>query len=368
MKHSLHQSNITSSNHSRVRPRPPAGGRPTRRSFLQTLGVFALGATVPFHIRASDSVYGRNPIVGAGDHQYEVIHDWAQLPADYVWGNTHGVVEDSQGRIIIKHTVGKGSRCEDAIVVFDADGKFVTSWGKEFKGGAHGLHLVREGREEFLILCDPNRHLVIKTTLSGKEIFRLGFPEAADFYRGAGEFRPTNVAVAPDGTLFVADGYGKSFVHIYERNGSYRKSFGGSGKEAGKLSCPHGLMVDLRGSTPQLVVADRGNRRLQYFTLEGEHVGFVREELRAPCHFDQRGGMLLIPDLESRITLFNAHNQLIAHLGDGGHYNGIRDKARDKFTPGKFVAPHGAAFDHAGNIFVAEWVEVGRVSKLRKLS
>ena len=339
-----------------------------RRAFLKTLGATVAATSAPFHIRASGSPDGSRPVIGVVGHQYEVIHDWGQLPADYVWGNTHGVAEDSQGRIYIKHTVGKGSRCEDAVVVFDAEGKFVASWGREFKGGAHGMHLVREGQDEYFILCDPNRHLVVKTTLSGREVFRITFPEASDFYRGAGEFRPTNVAVAPDGEIFVADGYGKNYVHIYDRNGNYRKSFGGTGKDAGLLACPHGLMVDNRGNSPRLVVADRGNRRLQYFSLEGEHLGFVKEELRAPCHFAERKGVLLIPDLESRVTLFDANNRLIAHLGDGGHYNGIRDKSRDKFTPGKFVAPHGAMFDRDGNIFVVEWVEVGRVTKLRHVS
>ena len=162
-----------------------------------------------------------------------MLHDWAKLPADIAFGNTHGVAQDSTGLIYIKHTVGKGSRCADAIVVFDAEGKFITSWGKEFKGGAHGLQLVREGRDEFLLLADPNRHLVVKTTLNGKEVFRITFPEASDFYHGAGEFRPTNVAVAPDGDIYVADGYGKNYIHIYDRNGSYRKSFGGTGKEDG---------------------------------------------------------------------------------------------------------------------------------------
>ncbi len=339
-----------------------------RRAFLKSLAVTAAAATVPFQIRASGSADGSKPVVGVGEHQYEVIHDWGRLPADYLWGNTHGVAEDSQGRIYIKHTVGKGSRCDDAVVVFDSEGRFVTSWGREFKGGAHGMHLVREGRDEYFILCDPNRHLVMKTTLGGREVFRIPFPEASDFYRGAGEFRPTNVAVAPDGEIFVADGYGRNYIHIHDRNGHYRKSFGGTGKDAGQLACPHGLMVDTRGGQARLVVADRGNRRLQYFTLEGEHAGFVNDELRAPCHFAERNGVLLIPDLESRVTLFDASNRLIAHLGDGGHYNGIRDKSRDKFTPGKFVAPHGAMFDHEGNIFVVEWVEVGRVTKLRRLS
>ena len=127
-------------------------------------------------------------------------------------------------------------------------------------------------------------------------------------------------------------------------------------------------MIDTRGVTPTLVVADRGNRRLQYFTLTGEHISFVNDELRAPCHFHERDGVLLIPDLESRVTLFDAGNKLIAHLGDGGHYNGIRDKPREAFKAGKFVAPHSAYFDHTGNIFVVEWVEVGRITKLRRVA
>lgn len=94
----------------------------------------------------------------------------------------------------------------------------------------------------------------------------------------------------------------------------------------------------------------------------------MKDELRAPCHFDELNGVLLIPDLESRVTLFDRQNKLIAHLGDGIHYKGVREKARDAFTAGKFVAPHGACFDHLGNIFVVEWVEVGRITKLRKLS
>jgi hypothetical protein len=342
--------------------------RVNRRQFLKTLTSAAAVAAAPFAIRASDKSGSCRPIVGTGEHTYEVIHDWAELPNGCCLGNTHGVTEDSQGRIFIKHTVGKGSAYRDAVMVFDAEGRFMKSWGSEFKGGAHGLHLAREHGQEFLYLCDPNRGLVVKTTIEGEEIWRRGFPEASDFYTSAREYKPTNVATAPDGTVFVADGYGKSCIHRYDEDGNYLSTFGGSGSAPGQMKCPHGLMVDTRSATPTLVVADRGNRRLQYFTLAGEHISFVNDELRAPCHFHERDGVLLIPDLESRVTLFDSSNKLIAHLGDGGHYQGIRDKAREAFKAGKFVAPHSAYFDHAGNIFVVEWVEVGRVTKLRRVA
>ena len=119
---------------------------------------------------------------------------------------------------------------------------------------------------------------------------------------------------------------------------------------------------------PVLVVADRSNRRLQNFTLDGQHINFITDELRSPCHFHTSGDLMVIPDLESRVTLFDKNNKLVAQLGDGGSYKGLRELTRDHFTPGKFVAPHSAYFDRAGNIFIVEWVEVGRVTKLRKIA
>ncbi|MEO7414889.1 MAG: hypothetical protein ABIZ81_16215 [Opitutaceae bacterium] len=349
-----------------MHPNPPL----PRRDFITTASlvtgaVWLTGA--PF-IRAADKAGTKNPILGSGEHTYEAIHDWGELPADIAYGNTHGVAEDSQGRIYIKHTVHKTSTKADAVVVFDPAGKFITSWGAEFKGGAHGLHLAREGGVEFFYLCDTARNKLVKTTLAGKTVWERGCPEETGGYKKPEEYVPTNVATAPDGTVFVADGYGRNYIHVYKPDGTYLRTFGGTGKNPGHFRTPHGLMVDTRGPVPLLVVADRSNARLQYFTLAGEHVKFVTQELRAPCHFHTRGGELLIPDLKSRVTLFDKNNQLIVHLGDGGDFAGIRDKDRSAFTPGKFVAPHGGIFDAQGNIFIVEWVEVGRVTKLRRVS
>jgi DNA-binding beta-propeller fold protein YncE len=230
------------------------------------------------------------------------------------------------------------------------------------------MHLVRENGTEYFYLCDTARHLLVKTTLMGEVVWSRGCPFETGFYKTPEEYKPTNVATAPDGTLFVADGYGRNYIHIYRTDGTYVKSFGGTGGALGRMSVPHGLMVDTRGPTPLLLVADRSNHRLEYFTLDGQASHVVSDELRMPCHFHQRGSELLIPDLKSRVTLFDRDNRLIVHLGDGGNYEGIRDKPRTAFTPGKFVAPHSAIFDHDGNIFVVEWVEVGRVTKLRRVA
>ena len=140
------------------------------------------------------------------------------------------------------------------------------------------------------------------------------------------------------------------------------------------MKTPHGLWLDNRpGRVPSLVVADRANARLQYFTLDGKFLGFVRE-VSFPAHFDIRGDVLLVPDLHARISLFDKENKVLTHLGyDPGWTKQVLDgfKIRtqpDRWPAGKFIHPHDACFDKDGNIFVAEWVATGRVSFLRRVS
>ena len=109
-------------------------------------------------------------------------------------------------------------------------GKFVKSWGKEFQGGAHGLHIHTEGSQEYLYLCDTKRGIMVKTTLDGEEVFTLGYPKESEFYKldkdgkPATKYSPTNLAIAPNGDIYVGDGYGSSSVSythldVYKRQG-----------------------------------------------------------------------------------------------------------------------------------------------------
>ena len=344
----------------------------SRRGLLQK--ALQTAAVFPMILHADDKSGSRLPVLGSGGHVYEAQHDWGELPANIRYGNTHGVVEDSQGRIYVHHTVNATSESSDSMVVFDAKGRFIKSWGKEFKGGAHGLHIQKEGSTEFLYLCDTKRGVVVKATLDGEEVFSIGYPDQSDGYKPGADgkkpkYSPTNLAIGPNGDLYVGDGYGSSYINQYNSKGEYIRTFGGKGKEAGKLDCPHGIILDRRGAEPVLVVADRANARIQRFTLDGRHIDFIAGT-NLPCHFSFfKNGDVVVPDLGARVTLMDRNNQVIEHLGDDSatKWRETRTQARDHFTPGKFVCPHGACFDHEGNIFVVEWVEVGRVTKLRKV-
>ncbi len=331
-----------------------ASVQPTRRAAL------AAAVAAPFVFTGK----GQAMTLGSGNHTYEVHHDWAKLPASIQPGYTHGVVQDSQRRILVHN------RSKDAVLVFDEHGKFVKSWGERFAKGAHGMQISREGSDEFLYFSDPEMHEVSKYTLDGKEVFTLGVPTASGVYPDPTKYKPTNTAIAPNGDIYVGDGYGLSYIHHYNKKGEYLRTWGGKGTEAGQMNCPHGIWIDQREGNPYVLVADRANVRLQKFSLTGEHLGFITNDLRYPCHFDVRGKELLIPDLHGRVTIFDGDNRLITHLGDYPEIwkqKGYPNLPQDMRLPGKFISPHDACWDYAGNIYVVEWVSDGRITKLKRV-
>jgi hypothetical protein len=345
-----------------------------RRDFLKrgtAAGAAALTAG-PLFLNASDKAGGKKPVIGKGEHRYECTHDWGQLPAHVRWETTHGVCVDEEGLIYVKHQ-GHGRNAMDTIVVFEPSGKFVRSFGKGYYPGGHGIDLRKEGGEQFLYLCDIHHRQVIKTDLKGKEVWKLDYPKEPGVYKNKNGYRPTNVAFAPDGGFYVGDGYGSHYIHQYDKDAKWVRTWGGKGAAPGKMDTPHGLWLDDRpGRKPSLVVADRANARLQYFTLDGKHISFVKDVL-FPAHFDIRGDVLLVPDLHARVSLFDRDNKPIVHLGDDAAWIAEVKKLKVRNDPaqwkaGKFVHPHDACFDKDGNIYVVEWVQTGRVSLLRHVS
>jgi len=118
----------------------------SRRTFVKTVSAGAAIAACPLILHADDKAGGKAPILGSGSHTYEAIHGWAQVPDGMTFGNTHMVQEDAQGRILIHHQKG----APDSVFIFDPEGKFIKSWGADWRNGAHGMQLRTDGSEEFL--------------------------------------------------------------------------------------------------------------------------------------------------------------------------------------------------------------------------
>ena len=204
-----------------------------RRDFLKQTGTaaFVAGTTGsgPF-VHASDKAGSSNPVIGKGEHRYECFHGWGEVPGSVIWHETHGVAVDKSGFIYIKHRVAdqKPKSPEDArdtIVVFDPNGKFVRSFGKEYHGGGHGIDIREESGQEFLYLsCMMPVNLVVKTDLKGEVVWIKEAPGESHVYDKPGtRFTPTNVALRPDGGFYVGDGYGSNYIHEYGANAKWMR-------------------------------------------------------------------------------------------------------------------------------------------------
>ena len=328
-------------------------------------------------------------VIGEGEHRYEVRHNWPQLPDKYSWQTTHNVAVDAAGLLYVIHEGRENLKDHPSIFVFDDAGKFVRAFGNQFQGGGHGLEVRTEGTEQFLYVTGYQQlKNFAKLTLTGEMVWEKRAPMESGVYPpdedtkpakrwGRDAFMPTNYAFLPDGGFFLADGYGSYRIHRYDKDGKWLSMFGTPGKDDGQFNTPHGLWIDNRpGRESSLVVADRANKRLQWFTLEGRHLktldGFI-----LPANVDIRGDIMLVPDLSARITLLDKDDKVITQLGEDPEWraqvlkDGMKlrkDEKGEGWVSGRFLHPHDACFDPAGNIFVAEWVQTGRITKLRKVS
>jgi hypothetical protein len=308
--------------------------------------------------------------VGEGAHRYRWDADWMKLPEGREWlGSTHGcIVVDSKDRVYLSADRGP------ALLVFAPDGTLLRTLGDDWGAGVHGLAIIErpgsEGEpEERLLAVHSARQEVIELDLEGRVHRRIGLPAESGKYEDPGRYRPTSVALAPDGRLFVADGYGLSWIHRFSSEGVYEASFGGPGDRPENLRTPHGLWMDTSGEVPVLLVADRENHRIARFSLEGEYLGGTDPAsglLRRPCHLQREGDLFVVADLAGRTTLLDPELRLVAHLGDNP-VEGQRaryDVPPKDWREGAFCAPHCARANSRGELFVMDWNVAGRLTRL----
>ncbi len=354
---------------------------PTRRQFL------AAGTTATATLLAAPQVITASRtsdevIVGEGEYQYRIEHAWPQLPDQYTWQTTHNVAVDSTSRLYVIHEGKADQPDHPSIFVFDSEGRFIRAFGRQFQGGGHGLEVRREGTDEFLYVTGYQQvKAFAKLTLTGETVWEKYAPMESGVYApgedtdrrkvwGRDRFMPTNFAFADDGGFWLADGYGSFKIHRYDRDANWVSCFGGPGEGQGTFNTAHGLWLDQRpGREPQLVVTDRAHHTLQTFTLDGAY----RETLSGfglPANIDTYDNLMLVPELHARVSLLDENNKVVAQLGAAvERLKGTKNLRTqpDQWMAGQFVHPHDACFGASGEIFVAEWVGTGRVSKLTRV-
>ena len=189
---------------------------------------------------------------------YELVANWPARPKDAARAAVPSIALDKDGNVWI-HT-----RANPMVQVYAPDGRYLRGWKEEdSRAVPHGIAFDAEGN---VWLVDVGLHNVRKYTPDGKLLLTLGVTgEAGNDDRHFN--RPTGIAFAPDGDIFIADGYGNSRIVRLDREGKYKKAWGTLGVEPGNFSLPHAVAIDSKG---RVYVADRNNIRVQVFDADGK--------------------------------------------------------------------------------------------------
>ena len=183
---------------------------------------------------------------------------------------------------------------------------------------------------------------------------------------------PTDVAVAANGDIYVVDGYGSQIVSRFDKNFKHIRTIGktspkpGKNAEHGTFKTCHGVWVNtLKKSGPEIYIADRNNNRIEVFDLELNYKRTHADDVRNPCCFYQHKEHLYIPDLGAQVTILDANDKLVAHLGDGREADGKTNKPDNQTNPALFATPHAMCVDSYGDLYVVEWLDFGRPRKFK---
>jgi DNA-binding beta-propeller fold protein YncE len=309
--------------------------------------------------------------LGTGDFKYEVVEGWEKLPAGWQHKDVAGVATDANDRVYLI------TRSQARVIVYERDGTFVTAWGEnEFSDRTHGITIGPDGT----VYCvDDGGHVVKAFTPDGKLLMTLGTGRAADTgYTGTPDSitqagppfnRPTNLAIAPNGELYVSDGYGNARAHRFSAKGELLQSWGAPGTGPGEFNTPHGIWVLPDG---RVLVADRENDRIQAFSPTGEYISQWLD-VRRPTQLISRGdGIVYVSELQwmpgqksfrqgavssrqaARVSVYDEEGKLLSRLDEIGG---------NPCASGSFCAPHSLAVDSHGDLYVGEVTYTFAVSR-----
>jgi len=301
--------------------------------------------------------------LGQGDFRYRVVKGWGVLDKDTPVKDCHGMAQTRDGRVFLltNHTANN-------VVIYSKEGKLLGKWGTAWPG-AHGLTLFLENGEERFFVTDHDRHQVYKTTLDGRILMTLDWPEKTGKYAKADQYKPTHVAVADDGSFYVTDGYGLNYITHYDAKGEILRTFGGDNQGPSALKCSHGIQVDRReAKKPVLLITSRSQNAIKRFSLEGEYLDTISLPGAMPCFMIPFGEHIIVPHLMGAkaledpkikngfISILDRQNRIVSNVAsDAPQYDAAGKLQPMSASSTLFRYPHGLMVDDDQSIYVAQW-------------
>ncbi|MCH7606037.1 MAG: hypothetical protein IH962_02675 [Chloroflexi bacterium] len=238
--------------------------------------------------------------IGMGDYVYEYQSDWARLPSEMTFENPSAVAVDSLDHVYVFQRRGP------PVVVFDREGTFLAAWPRR-EGELEDAHHIYIGPDDGVYLADRDAHQVLKYTPEGELMMALGTRYQAALQ--APFNHPSDIAVAPNGDIYVSDGYGNSCVHRFTPDGAHIASFGEPGSGPGQFRVPHSVRVAQDG---RVYVCDRENHRVQVFSADGEFLD-QWTDFKSPMgiHIDANQ-TVYVTDQVPRLSILDLDGHLLA--------------------------------------------------------
>jgi hypothetical protein len=348
---------------------PASTAKLDRRHFCAITGIAAVASFLGPSANAGEErpLDSTQVKTGNGEWTYNVVPHWGQLPQGEQFGGTHGgIATDKAGLLYVS------TQSVTGVLVYGRDGKLLKTIANEYPE-IHSLTYADENDEEYFYVTvqkgTPKENwLFVKMKTDGTVVQKITAPAEAGFH-APNEWRLTAALPGPDGSIYIANGYGDSRIFKFDKKGNYQASFSGKGTADGQCNCSHGLSVDMRYDQPLLLVCDRENRRLSHYDFDGKFVDNVTLHLRRPCQVSFWGDYAVVSELEGRVTILDKNNVPVAFLGDNPNKDQWANyKLRPlDISPACFSAAHGCFVDQNANIYVSDWNQFGRVSKLARV-
>lgn len=309
--------------------------------------------------------------------------NWLKLPSGRPQlGNQHGdVAVSAKGEVYVSTMDPKAG-----IMVFNAEGKYL----RNVPGAPddfHGFVIRKDRGQEFIFGPRLNGQTILKLTLDGQKVLEIPASAIPDQFKvetpktkknAQGETVPnpdagkrivrlTAMDVAPNGDVFVTDGYSSDYVHHFDRTGKYLASFGGK-KEPYNFKTLHKIAIDTRFNPLRIVACDRTNNRVVHLSLDGKFLGVVATDLLLPAAVAVQGNYLAIGELKGQVTVLDKAGQVVAKLGTNTNADeaGKNTPKPEAWRPGIVTAPHGVVFLANGDILVSEYNLYGRVHRFNR--
>ena len=301
--------------------------------------------------------------VSHAEVSYELVPDFIQPPeGKETIGNSHGEIQvDSKGNHYVSvQDAGAG------IQVYGPDGKFIKALA--LPPSLHGFVIREDEGKESLFGAVLGEQKVIKADLDGNVLMEIPTASFPADKAGPKGLKLTNCDVAPNGDIYVVDGYGIDWIYVFDRAGAFKFAFGGQGEPLKLKNC-HKVFIDRRFEPARVLLCDRGNNRILHADLDGKLIGVVAEEgLRRPSSASFHGDLMCVAEIAGRVSVWDKTGTRVAELGANdteGQSNTPKVKPEDWRT-GVVTSPHGITFDNDGNILETEWNQFGRVLKWSK--